>query len=586
MAGRITETQDETGRVADRLVTGGLGALAGMATWALAEAYDGTRLMMFASAFILGVFAVFFALIGQDSRWRVALTATALVLPAALLLLWASFRHASVESFLDRPHDLAAFVFLLSVATPFAAAGLRGGWREYSALFEISWTIFVRFVVALVFTVLFWVVVRLSDSLLNVVGIDLIDQVLRYDPVPFVLTGGAFGVALAVAHEFRRQVSYMIPVTLLRVLLPPVLAVVVLFVVAMPLRGFSDLFGGFSTAAAVICAHVVLLTLVTAALGPDDGRAVSAPWMRMAARAGAGLSPVLGGFGLWAVWLRVAPYGWTPERVLAAVAAVSLMVYGIVYAVAALRRGDWMDRVRAANATMALALVAVAAVWLTPLLNAERISSRSQVVRYADGTTSPEQMPLYELAHDWGRAGQAGLARLEAMEDEALSALILSARSADNRYVFDRHTRAVQTPDHLEVIAERLRLLPADAEFPVAELAGLEPEMLRAWAEACENTLPDGTSGCLAVSGVFWPTLERPQALVLLHSRPDYVQPWFVGVGPDGAVRLRHALEPGGPGRLTVSVEEMMDIGAGDYRIAPARLNGLRFGDRELIPNN
>lgn len=53
--------------------------------------------------------------------------------------------------------------------------------------------------------------------------------------------------------------------------------------------------------------------------------------------------------GVWAVWLRVAQYGWTPERLLALCGAILCLGYGALYLLAAFRRTGWQDRVRQAN---------------------------------------------------------------------------------------------------------------------------------------------------------------------------------------------------------------------------------------------
>ena len=78
---------------------------------------------------------------------------------------------------------------------------------------------------------------------------------------------------------------------------------------------------------------VAAATLITTALDSSDAEAAHSPIMQFAARALAVLMPVLGGLAGYAIAIRVGDYGWTPNRVAAAVIAAVVLGYALFYAV-------------------------------------------------------------------------------------------------------------------------------------------------------------------------------------------------------------------------------------------------------------
>ena len=101
--------------------------------------------------------------------------------------------------------------------------------------------------------------------------------------------------------------------------------------------------------------------------------------LQRAAQATALILPVMAGLAAYAVWLRVGQHGWTPERLFVALACGLALVYGLVYALAVLRGVGWMGRIRQAQHRSGAAVILLAGLWLTPVLNAERISARNQL---------------------------------------------------------------------------------------------------------------------------------------------------------------------------------------------------------------
>ena len=594
---------EELAVAVDRATMVALGGSAGLAAWLfldfLPDRLDQSRGLMFAAALVMGAFAVVLALSGPVRLIRALPGVLAVAPPAALLLLWASFRHAEVGRFLQAGHGLAAFALILFIATPYVAAALQapGGWRDYARLFDNAWTIVVRYAAGWLFVGLFWVALMLSDQLLQLVGLDLIKRLVDIAPVPWLLSGLILGLALAVIHEMRDYVSPYLIHRLLRLLLPMMLPVVAVFLVALPLRGLSGLFGDFSAAATLMAVALAGITLISTALDRSDEEAATGAAMLWSTRAFALAVPVLAGLGIHAVWLRVAQYGWTPPRLAAALTGVFLLAYGLAYAAAVLRGGaGWMAHIRRVNLGMALALVAAAALWLTPLVNAERIAATSQLARARAALDRPDRMALWELAQGWGRPGQAALASLEAEAraggaNEVLAA-IGRARDAGSRAAFLRATAESGLGAPRDELAGLMQIRPDSAALPQGAFGALRGPVIERWLEACRKRLPDGRAGCAIVIGDFRPGVSDPNGYVLLNMAAGYVRVEGV-VLRDGRLRPQgqaqsltrlSGTEPAGsPGLRPGDLAAVLD---GNWQVAPVTLNALKIGERELIPDN
>ncbi|MDP5326506.1 MAG: DUF4153 domain-containing protein, partial [Paracoccaceae bacterium] len=138
---------------------------------------------------------------------------------------------------------------------------------------------------------------------------------------------------------------------------------------------------------------------------------------------------------------RVADLGWTPGRLAAVAVALWVLAFGLGYGVSAVFGGAWMARVRRVNFVLASAGFAAALLWLTPIFDAQSISARTQVARYLAGEVPVAGLDLWTLRADWGRAGQAALARLSDVAhsngDAALTQRLQDLVAAPDRWSFE-----------------------------------------------------------------------------------------------------------------------------------------------------
>lgn len=571
-----------------RFLLGLIGAVAGLCFWVLFDvlAHDVLleRIVLGATALSISFFGPLLGLIGPLRPGK-ALTATLMVsIPASALFFWASFRFQEVDDYLSSGLPITAFALLITLPLPFLISWGRGrGWLHYPTLFMEAWGFAVRYAAAWVFVLLFWLVLLLSDGLLELVGVTLIDYLLDVDWFIFALMGGVLGLAIAVVDELSDYVSPNLIIRLLRLLMPLLLGIFVIFVAAIPFRGLADLFGSFSAATVLTAIVIVAATLITTALDTANPDAVRSPVMRVSAQMLALLMPVLSGLASYAVWLRVDQYGWTPNRLGAAALALVFLGYSVLYALAVLRRGDWMENIRRANIVKALVIVTVAALWLTPILNVNRISANSQLARLEAGKVTPQAFDVWALAREWGRDGERVADGLVAGDYGPVDPVVLTrlteAQSATSRYAFSRDELTGDIKAKRKTLAQELRVFPQGTALDSTEIAKIKDMDIKAIIDACARKTSAGNPACVAVSGMFRPAVGRRETIIFYLGTRDRLYAMVPGK------RSYEASVATSDGRAA----SKLDIGvidavfAGEFKISTPNLNALDVMGSEIF---
>lgn len=116
----------------------------------------------------------------------------------------------------------------------------------------------------------------------------------------------------------------------------------------------------------------------------------------------------------WALWLRVAQYGWTAERLHGALAVVVLLVWSLGYFVSIVWRKGQNPLVLQGKVNLAVSLLVLVILVLlnSPVLDSMRISVNSHMARYQSGKNTPDQVSIYMLEQS-GRYGRAALESLK-----------------------------------------------------------------------------------------------------------------------------------------------------------------------------
>lgn len=570
-----------------------VGLLAGLAFWGLSELPEGwseTRLFVMAlgAAIAFGFGAL--AMLGELGLRRALVQALALAAVTAALAGLEALSFADAREMFETGHVLVALAVVAFLPVPFLIAwGLGGaaGWRDYRVLFIESWNIVVRYLAAWLFVGVVFVVLWLLAVLLDIVGVTLLSDLLDTPLAVWLIVGGVLGLALSVVTEMPDMVSPYLLLRLLRLLLPLVLVVEVIFVLALPLRGLTHLFGQLSTASILLSTALASIALVSIAVDQDDVEAAHGPATVWSARGLALLLPVLAGLAVWAIALRVQEYGWTPGRVMAATGAGVVSGYGLLYAATVLTGRHWMGWLRRANVAMALGVIALGVLWLSPLISPEALATRSQLARYAQGRLPAAQVPLWELAHDWGNAGRRGLARLrdeaQRPEQAALAARFATLERAKSRWDMTA-PEEIDLAARAKALGEVLRVLPEGTALPEALGQALVRHLGAAEFEACGQKTPAGNPGCVLVLADLAPQVAGVEAVLLrAASSGEGFSAWVMreagwqranglllgAPAPEASEALIDALLAGGPGAPEPADLRALRAGAWQLTLEP-----------------
>ncbi|MEM8789645.1 MAG: DUF4153 domain-containing protein, partial [Pseudomonadota bacterium] len=319
-------------------------------------------------------------------------------------------------------------------------------------------------------------------------------------------------------------------------------------------------------------------------------------WMVWAARLTAAVLPLTCAIAAYALWLRVAEYGWTPERVLAALAAGVAAAGALPVAATALLGGTgWRDRARTGLGWALAASVALGLLWFTPLLNAQRISAQSQLARLADGRIDAAKYDFWPLAREWGAAGTTALAAFQATgPGPEVAARIAVVREADNKYQAISETEArfgTGERRRIEEAAQRWRqlrataaTLPAGAQLPPH--SALSPSAQSSfrphvYARACDETDIEGRPRCLAVQRDFLTGVDGSEWLIVAQRSPsDAPTMVLFKRGAEGWEVHELVRDP----IATPAPDLIAEIAAGRFTPLPAPVTGLSVGPVRILP--
>jgi hypothetical protein len=445
-------------------------------------------------------------------------------------------------------------------------------WRSsYGDYFSAAWHNKLRLAEAAAFTGVFWLLLALWAGLFKLLQIEFFRELFERPLFIYPVTALTFGIALHLIGTQQRLVTVVLQqlLGLLKWLALVAGLLLLLFTLAL-LPQLPQLFGAGHR---VIDAHwllglvAVMVLLLNAAY--RDG-SVAQPYPRpiaLALRVVAPLLVIIAVTALYALGLRIGEFGLTVARTWGLVVAFAALAYAAGYSWAALRPGHWMAAMGRVNVAVALALIALIFLLLTPVLSPWRLAAASQYRVALAGTDDRRvDAALSYLRWDARSYGHRRLEQLASLADHpraaALREAVARVRAMPNR-------RTPLPVDNTEAIAT-LPVFPAGRELDAA---------LRKVLTAPETGVPGGMSGrCMAVGGCagLYVDLDgdtREEFVLLL---PNVA--WVYRLGAAGWQQVGNAQIPGGTPR-----EELIEaLRAGDFGTQARLWRDLRIGTRVL----
>jgi hypothetical protein len=412
--------------------------------------------------------------------------------------------------------QLTSALLALVIAVPlFQASRDSGRWNlDYRVVHAHILTNIVLWFVAWGFVLITFLLVILLSELFQLIGIDLLHDLLDKQWFPWLLIGGALGAAIGLLRDRDRIVGTLqrVATAILSFLAPILAAGLVLFVLALPFTGLEPLWEQTraTTPILLVCilGAVVLINAVVGSGSEDDEARPRI--IRWAAAALAVVVLPLAVVAAVSTAKRIAQHGFTPDRLWAAVFVAITVAGAAAYLFAVIRgRAGWPALLRTLNLRIAIGICLVALFLALPIVSFGAISTRDQVARLESGRIAPDRFDWAALRFDFGPSGRRAVERLAAGPNLVLRQRAREALRATSRWAVAAVEPAAPRRRPVTITADGGAPIPP----PLADLIGrtslcqgdgcrvvfLEPKQAVALRPGCDScfhlfeALPDGT---------------------------------------------------------------------------------------------
>lgn len=443
-----------------------------------------------ATAAGLGIYAISFGLCSQRQHLlKTSVFALLLGLMVAGICYWRLFTQWPAF------WNFFSLTVSLLIITPFFQSSLVSHWNNYSELHKQAWGNAVTLLLAFVFTGISFGMAYLLAELFELVGVELLSELLRKDITRWILSGVAFGGAMGVLREHDSIIDATLRLvqSILSLLAAPLSIGLLVFIGTLPFTGLDSLWQATRNTSPIVfvCAAGAIL-LLNAVIRETDTGMTAGKIIRLSARALTLCIAPLSAIAVVSIQTRVQQYGWTPDRIWASLICALLMFYGVFYLIAACRGVNWSQHLRQLNLYLAIITAALALFLSTPLLDFGSISTTNQLQRLANGDVSIDNFDTAAMAFDFGPVGRQALEQLDTSHSEELSARVQTALTSTSRW---QATRDQHTSQNQRNIKEKLQLRPSTATIDEQLRALLESDNI-CRGEYCYFLMhDDGQSG-------------------------------------------------------------------------------------------
>ena len=375
--------------------------------------------------------------------------------------------------------EIAEWPFLSGIFAVLLAAPLfqtvrdEGRWRfPYPRLHRQAWTDAVIGAASLGFTGITFLLAFLIAGLFNLIGIELLQDLLEEAWFAWILAGFAFGGAVGMLRERDALLATLerLAMVVLSVLAPVLAAALVLFLASLPFTGLGGLWGSdVPTTPLLLLAGAGAILLANAVIGNGAEERSPNPFLRWSALALVAAVLPLAVLAAVSMGLRIGQYGWTPERIWGVIAVGVAIAYGLAGWWSVWRgRADFDEPLRPMQTALAIGLCGLALFLALPILDFGAISARSQVARLEAGKVEPAEFDWAAMAFDFGPAGRERLRELARGGPAQWRSLAAEALKAKDRWPL---AERMQAATEAEELSGRIRALSGNMQ--------ITPEILR-----------------------------------------------------------------------------------------------------------
>lgn len=460
------------------------------------------------------------------------------------------------------------------VGLPFLQARLRDGSFAfpYRRLFDDAWRNALLVANSLAFTGLFWVLLALWAGLFLVLHMGFFKDL--FSSRFFFYLATAMAISFAVSLEEKEASALG---TLRRHLLafqtrllPLAALIVILFLGALPLAGLDPLWRTGHATPLMLCLQIVIIALANAAWQDGAQPVPFSTIVQWLSRGALAVLPVLSGLCIWSLSLRIDQYGWSVDRVWAAVLVGLTTLYALGYALSALLRG-WLPSLGTVNTWMALLLVATLLAVHTPLLDPQRIAAGSQVSRLLAGVAEVDRFDYNYLRFSLGRPGDEALKALADLSGHP-RADDIRAKAKEALARKDRYSAKQQPIPGRDEIAGRLKGYPAEAQIPPGFADYLHERLAKGKYDYALNGLKSGKA--VPVLAIDLGADPSPEYVLMVAPYPVFVQ-------SEGKWRQLGQINFSGAQPKPEELQRLLETG--DHAALPRQWSDLKLGDKSGI---
>lgn len=426
-----------------------IGGLQGLIIWGVTEGWENTQplasiLVGFSFFVVASSLVHHFARNPESGRRLIAVALGAGVLFGSIGLYVGARLPPKLVAYDGDAGRLFSWIFLSSVALfilmPFIQIYDRSGRARfaYRDLFKLSWNNFLIGALGALFLLLIWIILLIWAALFELIGIGFFQDFFEEGFFICTASGSMLAYGIAAAKESDEILATLRGVvrSLFQAIYPLLASVTLLFVGSLPFTGLEPLLETQSATSLMAWWIAFGIVFLNAVYGDGETPPPYLHFMKSITEIGTLVFPILGGIGLYGIWLRVDQYGLTPDRVYLQVGIALLMLYSTGYALAVLRRGKpWLPLIRSVNKSMAWMVLGTCFLLHTPIGDPIDRSLRSQLQRLHSGKAEAKDFDYGFLRFHLGRKGYEALQSLaEAAPENSIAAvrtkLALSANSS------------------------------------------------------------------------------------------------------------------------------------------------------------
>lgn len=379
------------------------------------------------------------------------------------------------------------------VLMPFAEHRLHHAtwFKDYTLLFSAAWRNAVKIASAMLFVGVFWALLELWAGLFSVLGVRFFSALFNSRNFAYLVTAMTVGLGFSLYSTKEEALVglYRATLNLLGWLMPMVAIIMLLFLVIVPIKGVSLLWGTGYATGLMLWLLCVMIFLFNAAWqdGDSDSKLLGnsldshvpttshqpkfPAWVLSLINLALMAMPIYVGLCAYALSLRIHQYGWTSDRVWAVLLVVLVSVYALGYAFFALksfktsRARNWMGGAERVNIIAALLAVFLLMLACTPVLNPAKIAVQSQVSRLLSQKVGATSFDYGYLRFEGGQYGDQALKKLQLEKSHPESATINKKATAvlKEQYRNWCNGSSAQSLFNEAILAKRLHTYPADA---------------------------------------------------------------------------------------------------------------------------